>query len=193
MAFDASAGASLLSVARNVSSVSRAIVLIGASLCRATIVVEQPAEPLAAANPAEISYGNTLDQLVGQALVIPLSVVVLDVLSDHPAEMTTAEWDHPVQTLLFDGPHEAFGVRIGIGCLEGCLRHSNPGLSQSGTHRRALHFVSRSQISRCCRICSPSSVAVIVRTTWRINGSLANGVEPRICMRREARSMANTV
>lgn len=78
---------------RNVSSVSRAVGLIGASLCRATVIVEQPAEPLASANAAEIPCpcGNTLDQLVGQTLVIPLSVVMLDVLRDHPAEMTIAE------------------------------------------------------------------------------------------------------
>jgi predicted ATP-grasp superfamily ATP-dependent carboligase len=36
----------------------------------------------------------------GQTLVIPLSVVMLDVLRDHPAEMTIGERDHPVQTLL---------------------------------------------------------------------------------------------
>ena len=66
---------------RNVSSVSRAVALIGASLCCATIIVEQPAELLAAANAAEISCGNTLNQLVGQTLVIPLAVVTLDVRS----------------------------------------------------------------------------------------------------------------
>jgi hypothetical protein len=59
--------------------------LIGASLCRATVIVEQPAEPLAAVNAAEISCGHTLDQLVGQTLVIPLSVVMRDVLRDRSA------------------------------------------------------------------------------------------------------------
>jgi transposase InsO family protein len=52
--------------------------LIGASSCRATVIVEQPAEPLASANAAEISWGNTPDQLIGQTLVIPLSVVAAD-------------------------------------------------------------------------------------------------------------------
>ena len=39
----------------------------------------QPAEPLASANAAETSWGNALDQLIGQTLVIRLSVVMLDV------------------------------------------------------------------------------------------------------------------
>ena len=87
--------------------------------------------------PTALVAGGTLDQLVVHPLVIPLSVVMLDVLRDRPTEMTIAERDHPVQTLLFDRSHEAFGVHIRIGRLKRRLHHADPGLSQPGTHRRA--------------------------------------------------------
>jgi len=38
--------------------------------------------------------------------MIPLAVVVLDV--QHPAEVALAEWNHAVETLLFDGAHKPF-------------------------------------------------------------------------------------
>jgi len=58
--------------------------------------------------------GCAFDQLVRKALMIPLTVVMLDVLGDRPAEMTVAERDHPIEALVFDRAHEPFGIGIRI-------------------------------------------------------------------------------
>ena len=57
----------------------------------------------------------------------------------------------------------------------------------------ALHFVSRSQISTRWPPRTPSSVAVSVRPTWRMNPSSGCGIEPTMCTRREARSITKMV
>lgn len=76
--------------------------MVRASLRRATVIIEEPTEPRTSANAADISfpYGGTLDQFVLKPLVIALTVVVLDVFGHRSAEMTFAERDHAVQTLL---------------------------------------------------------------------------------------------
>jgi hypothetical protein len=54
------------------------------------------------------------DGFVVEPLVIPFSVVVLDVLRDRPAEMPLAERDHSAGTLFLDRAHETLRV-----CMNG--------------------------------------------------------------------------
>src|SRR6266852_8231591 len=102
--------------------------------------------------------GRALDQLVRKALVISLTVVMLDVLRDRPAEMTFAERDHSAETLFLDRAHEALRVRIRVGCLERRLHHADPrlgqpcatatGLTERWPSRRPTQHVPRSRRRR---------------------------------------------
>ena len=47
------------------------------------------------------------DEFVVEPLVIPFTVVALDVLRDRPAEMPFAERHHSAETLFLDRAHEA--------------------------------------------------------------------------------------
>ena len=58
-------------------------------------------------------WPRSFEQLVVASLVIPLSMVVLDVLVDDEAEVALAERNDPVEALFFDGPHEPLGIVIG--------------------------------------------------------------------------------
>lgn len=106
--------------------------------------------------------------------------------------MAVAERDHPVQTFLLDRSYEPLSVRIGVGCLERRLYHADPGLSQPGADWGAPLRVAvtdqQAMLDEQSVFCE-----VTVRTICCMNASLGDGVEPRICTRRKARSMTNTV
>ncbi len=57
--------------------------------------------------------------------MIPFAMVVLDVLRFGAAEGSLPERNQPVQALLFDGPHKAFGIGVRIGCARGREDHTN--------------------------------------------------------------------
>jgi hypothetical protein len=44
----------------------------------------------------------------------PLAKIVFDELRDRASEMVLADRNQSIETLLVDGSHEAFGVRVGI-------------------------------------------------------------------------------
>ena len=74
---------------------------------RAIVMIEQPAESPATANPRDsFDLWREIDEFVVESLVIPLPVVVRDVLRNRPAKMVFAERDHSVQALMFDGAHK---------------------------------------------------------------------------------------
>jgi len=62
-------------------------------LRRSPVVPKHPAQPLPAFDGtiAERLTTGLLDQLVVEALVIPLAMVVLDILRDAPAKMALAK------------------------------------------------------------------------------------------------------
>ena len=57
------------------------------------------------------------DELVVQALMVPLGVIVKHVVLDSSAKVSLAEDDHPVQTLGFYGQNKSFGEGIQVGAL----------------------------------------------------------------------------
>jgi hypothetical protein len=79
---------------------------------------------------------DALDQPVAKTLVIALVMIVGDKLRYGSLEMALTEWNHSIETLLFDRPHEPFGVRIGIRRLERRLYDSNPRPIEELTHGR---------------------------------------------------------
>jgi len=63
-----------------------------ASSRRASVIIEEPAEPLMSVNPmAAIDRRRAIDEFVAEALVIPFPVVMCDELRDRPPEMTVAK------------------------------------------------------------------------------------------------------
>ena len=83
-------------------------------LCSVAIVVTQePAEPLAALNLAlrAADFAVRIDQLIAQALVISLFVIMIEELMDRPAEHLVAEKYHSQEAFLLDASHEPFDVR----------------------------------------------------------------------------------
>ena len=56
-----------------------------------------------------------MQELVVESLMVSLAMVMLDVLVDDEAQMTLAEWDDSIETLLLDRPDEPLGIGIEIG------------------------------------------------------------------------------
>ena len=73
---------------------------------------------------------RSLDQLVLKALVIPLLMIVRDTLREGPPEVAFAERNHPIETLLLNGAHEAFGVSIRIRRLQERWHDADPGVAE---------------------------------------------------------------
>lgn len=71
-----------------------------------------------------------VDEFVPEALVVALTMIVLDGLGERPAQVVFAERDDPAQTLVLDR-NEAFGVGIGVGRQERGLHDANPGFFKS--------------------------------------------------------------
>jgi hypothetical protein len=74
--------------------------------------------------------GGALDLFAFKALVIPLTVVVLDVLRDSPAEMAFTERNHAVETLMLDRAYEALRIGVRVRRLKRRPHHTDPGLAQ---------------------------------------------------------------
>jgi hypothetical protein len=63
-------------------------------------------------SPAPRGIGWRLDEPPLEALVVALGVVVGDVFSDGCAEVVLAQEHELAEAFAFDGPYEAFGVRV---------------------------------------------------------------------------------
>ena len=82
----------------------------------AVVVLEQAAETLMAVDLA-VCFANRFprgDERVAQALVIPLSMIVLDELLDGPPELLIAKEDPLAKALGLDGSDKAFSMWIGL-------------------------------------------------------------------------------
>jgi hypothetical protein len=115
---------------------------------RSTVVIVQHAtNPLTAANAASaICSLERLNQLVTDALVVPLGMVVDYELGNRASKMSFPEQDHPLQALLLDRPNESLCVRVAVGCTERCPNEPHSSCSRNSSTPR-LHFRSRSQIN----------------------------------------------
>jgi hypothetical protein len=141
---------------------------------------------------ASTTRWRAVDEFVAESLVIPLPMVMLDELGDRPAEMTFTERDDPAQTFVLDGPYEALRVRVRVGRLKRRLHHSDPRLTQAFADGRAplrIPVADQHAVTGECAIAGGRQRA----SDLAMNASSGCGVLPRICTRREARSITNTV
>ena len=77
--------------------------------------------------------------------MIPLAMIVIDEFLEGPSEMALPERQDPIEALVFDRPHNSFGMGVRIGRLKRCLPTCTPA-SPSKRCTSRLHFRSRSQI-----------------------------------------------
>ncbi len=103
---------------------------------RGTVVVIQHATyPLAAANRSlAIRSPERLNQLVADALMIPLDMVVGDELGDCASKMSLPQRDHARKALLLDRPNEPLRVRVAVRCPERRLNDPNALLFEEFQH-----------------------------------------------------------
>jgi len=83
---------------------------------RGTVVVTQhAANPLVATNTSlAIHSPERLNQLVPDALMIPLGVVVGYKLGNHASQMSLPQRDHAREALLLDRPNKPLGIRVAV-------------------------------------------------------------------------------
>ena len=87
------------------------------------VVVQDTAEPLAPSDGAFTGAcicRQSFDELVSESLVIPLTMVVLDVLREHVAQVPLAEGNHTSQALGPRRSHEP--LRVGIEVRPACRK-----------------------------------------------------------------------
>jgi hypothetical protein len=87
-------------------------------------VIEKPTEPRPTANPPP-GRPAPVERVV-QPLMIPLVMIVSLELCDGSSKVALADRYDPIETFLFDGSHEAFGVGIRIGRLIRRLHDADP-------------------------------------------------------------------
>ena len=80
------------------------------------VVAQEPAEAGSTEKSALLLADGRprVDQGAIEALVVPLSVVVLDVLSNRVAEVPFAQDHHATEALVLDRAHEALGVGVEV-------------------------------------------------------------------------------
>ena len=61
-------------------------------------------------------------------------MVVIDEFLERPSKVALAERHHAIEALVFDRPHEPFGVGIRIGRLKRRLHDVHPGIAQQLSH-----------------------------------------------------------
>ena len=74
---------------------------------------------------------RVLQKPVVESLLVSLAVIVLDVLPREEALVAVTEWDHSIETFLFDRPNKPFGIRVEIGTPRRQPNGLDPGAGQN--------------------------------------------------------------
>src|SRR5262245_37095215 len=69
--------------------------------------------------------------------MIPFQMIVLEEFGECPSEVPLAEWNHSIETFLFDRSHETLCVRIRIRRLDRGLLDAETSLVQQQWHPSA--------------------------------------------------------
>ena len=80
------------------------------------VITQEPTQPLAALHGAprvHIPIPRE-EQNIALALVIALSMVVIDIFIDRPSQRTLAKEDHLGQALILHRPYPALGIGIQV-------------------------------------------------------------------------------
>ena len=158
---------------------------------RSLVVTQHATQSRPATNPARLS-SDAVDQPVPKTLVIALPMIVRDESLNGVSKVALTEWNHPVEALFPDRPHEPLGIGIGVGRLPRCQNDANPRSLEGLAHRRGPFPIAIADQHPVCAQ-EPVVCGVTLRATGRMNTSFGCGVDPTIWTRRDARSITNTV
>jgi hypothetical protein len=98
---------------------------------RPTVVIaENPAGSLTSTNrTTRSSYDRTLDELVPDALMIPLSVIVVHELPHQAPKVPLPHRYDSIEAFCLDRPDKALRVRVAVGRSGRRANHSNADCS----------------------------------------------------------------
>ncbi len=85
----------------------------------AVVMLEQSTESLVTRDPSLADRARSVDQLVVEALMVPLAVIVTSVLGAGLSEGAFSEEDELVEALALDRQDEAFGERVQVRAAAG--------------------------------------------------------------------------
>lgn len=108
---------------------------------RGTIVVVQHATDPLASTKRSVSSGprEWLNQLVPDALMVTLDVVVRHELGYRATKMPLPQQDHAIEALLFDRPHEPLRIRVAVRSSERRANDPDARLFEEFQYVIALH------------------------------------------------------
>ena len=86
-----------------------------------------------------IGSRDPVNQLAGEALMVPPEMVVRDELANRAAKMAFTERDHAIEALLSDRSNEPLRVGVTVGCVEWRPMTRTPSYSRKSRTAR-LHF-----------------------------------------------------
>ena len=149
-------------------------------------------EALAPSNAPTVLMVFSLDQFVGQALVIVFSMVMHDEFGDGPAEVSLAQRSQPVQALLLERADKSLRVRIAVRCSKRDLQFAYAcRLKEIPNIGAPFPVAVADQDSPIAAHAVKSSVTAL--TICRMNASFGFGVDLTIRTRRECSSITNSV
>jgi hypothetical protein len=80
------------------------------------VEAEESTKPVSTDHLASAVHGVVRDdQGVVEPLMVPFSVIVLDILGDRPSKMPFTQRYNPVKTLTLDRQNESLGECVGVG------------------------------------------------------------------------------
>jgi hypothetical protein len=121
---------------RNVQEVRLALWAVG--LRGSIVITEKATHPLAAPHaPALRPNLRSVDQFVAKPLVVALAMVVEHEVGERTPEVPFTQRNHPIQAFLFDGPNEAFRMRIAVRGTERNLDHAHTRRLEQLPNRKA--------------------------------------------------------
>jgi len=118
-----------------------------------------------------------VNQLVTNALMIPLCMVVGDELRNRASKMSFPEHDHALEALFLDRPNESLRVRVAVRCTE-----RRPNDSHTFVFNEFQYATAPLAIAIADQYASLYQDAIIAfarsRTACRTKASSGYGVDP---------------
>jgi hypothetical protein len=149
---------------------------------RGTIVIlQQSTEPLTRLNAvvARRLGRSRRDQLIVQALMVALMMIVLDEFVDSSPERPFTDENHPVQTGFLDRPDEPLRERVEIRRTGRQADHLHAGGGERLAERQGEQRIA-SWIKKRLPVRTPSLASVRLRLIWPIQTESGSDVIPAV-------------
>ena len=160
----------------------------------AVVIAEQTAQSLTTSHlPVRTADAFfRFEQRVPEPLMVALSVIMMDELSDGTTQRWLTEEDHPLQALALDRQNKPFDISVQITANGGGSRMTSVPACSSKSRNSVVNFLSRSRMRNRLPRRKPSNGSVRFRPTCIMNGPSGPGVIPAMCTFREDSSMTTS-